>query len=453
MHSSTAHANTLPGICRLLAWVLFWLAILTQAAHAGAGVWTQGLGIPASTTVYALTLDAGGNIYAGTSAGIYKSMDGGGIWAAASNGLTASNIRALALDASGNLYAGSDNSPAGGVYKSSDGAASWRLVSSGLSNPYVSTLMADAAGNVYAGTAGGVFKSGNGTSWIAVSNGLTGAAITINALTSDASGSVYAGTANGVYKSSNGGALWSAVYGGVANFVPSTSAIVADTSGHIFAAVAGVGVVKSSNGGSSWLAVNNGLTSAANHIAAFAIDPQGNVYAGSGFGVYQTSNGGSSWAAQNNGLSKLDIQALAISLQTGAVYAGGAGVFQYTPTTVSNKPFSITATSTGPATALRLNANISVASGDVGTLGNLYVVAYVPGVGAFTLSSTGGWAPLNIADIQPYTTTVLGTQNISILNGTADVSAFKGTVLFAGYGTSASDMLSNSKYAQIGLVE
>lgn len=156
--------------------------------------------VPASY-VYSLVINPAApmTLYAGTSAGIFKSISGGGSWVTASSGLTNLSVRALAIDPTTpeTLYAGTP----GGVFKSIDGGTNWTDVNSGLTNLTVVSLVIDPAtpATLYAGTGGGVFKSTNGgISWTAVNAGLTDTVVTSLTIASAAPATLYAGT-NGGY--------------------------------------------------------------------------------------------------------------------------------------------------------------------------------------------------------------------------------------------------------------
>ena len=122
--------------------------------------------------VYALALDASGNLYAGghfvTSGGnaiVSIAKWDGSRWSAMGSELYANqffpSVYALAVDASGNLYAGGDFKIAGAElvnYIAKWDGMSWSALGSGMNN-YVYALAVDGSGYLYAGggftTAGG----------------------------------------------------------------------------------------------------------------------------------------------------------------------------------------------------------------------------------------------------------------------------------------------------------
>jgi N-acetylneuraminic acid mutarotase/photosystem II stability/assembly factor-like uncharacterized protein len=99
-------------------------------------------------------------VYAGTSAGVYKTTDGGTSWVAVNSGLTDWHVQSLAIDHSHTIYAGTS----GGLFKTTNGGATWKVVNAGLMNTNVQSLAIDPINGqtLYVGTlSGGVFKVAN----------------------------------------------------------------------------------------------------------------------------------------------------------------------------------------------------------------------------------------------------------------------------------------------------
>ena len=110
----------------------------------------------AGRIVFALAVSpsSSSTVYAGTDAGLYKSIDGGLSWSPVTNGLTASAFYALYFDPANpsTVYAGTDN----GVLKSADGGTSWSPMNVGLTNPIVNAIVRAPGPNgaLYAATFG-----------------------------------------------------------------------------------------------------------------------------------------------------------------------------------------------------------------------------------------------------------------------------------------------------------
>src|SRR5262245_8077558 len=113
------------AVALLVGMVLFMLVapLVTLPVGAGLNAWTTNG--PARRAGRAVVADPAGPAipYAGTDAGVFKSVDGATTWSAASSGLTDSSVRALAIDpvTPTTLYAGTD----AGVFKSTNGAGAW----------------------------------------------------------------------------------------------------------------------------------------------------------------------------------------------------------------------------------------------------------------------------------------------------------------------------------------
>ena len=135
------------------------------AQYAGAAVTPISTGIPATSTVQALGLDANGKLYAGTGQTLYSYA---GAWNAVS-GFGAHDVRAVA-GSNGTVFAATADA---GVLS---GAISWAPVNAGLlvaSAKSFATLGSD----LYVGTAGAPVSRFSGGSWSAVGTGLYAASI------------------------------------------------------------------------------------------------------------------------------------------------------------------------------------------------------------------------------------------------------------------------------------
>jgi photosystem II stability/assembly factor-like uncharacterized protein len=222
-------------------------------------------------------------VYAGAfGAGLFESTDGGATWArpVTTNGTVNPNINALLVDplVPGTLYAGTS----AGFFKSTNNAGTWRISSTGLSSPDVRVLAIDTTiPALYAGTAAGVARSTNGGGrWTMLTKGLTFA---VNALALDPAvpSTIYAGTAAGVFQSLNGGSNWTAFNTGLVSHAINALAAAPAT---IYAGTAR-GLFRRTDSDSSWTALTNGLTTA--NIASLAIDPGSpdTIYAGTRAGL------------------------------------------------------------------------------------------------------------------------------------------------------------------------
>jgi photosystem II stability/assembly factor-like uncharacterized protein len=337
-----------------------------------------------------------GAIYAATSNGVFKSIDGGGSWIAANSGLGLISVFSLAVDPSkpATLYAGTLGK---GVYKSIDGGQSWIAANSGLELISVLSLAIDPSNpsTIYAGTAGpmffpseGVFKSiDGGLSWTVSNSGLPHAIITVLAIDPLNPVIIYAGTNfAGVFKSTDGGQNWTAANAGMTSADVAALVIDPANSTTLYAGIEGcssncanpAGVFKSTNGATNWSSVNSGITDL--QVISLAVDPSnGNVlYAGTRLdGVFKSVDAGANWSLVNPGLQSTLFATLHLPLiidpsNPGTVYAGtDNGVFKSTdggmswtdantgfPATNPTSVFALTIEPVAPPTIASLIAQI-----------------------------------------------------------------------------------------------
>lgn len=172
--------------------------------------------------------------------------------------------------------------------------AQWQQADNGITN-HVYTAIGSNDENVFIGSGSvNLYKSAdNGSSWNAVTNGISGMVTMLDA----SNGNLFAVTANGVYLSNNNGASWSLQNNGLAsNFAGQSIFADADTlfSGGYYE------VFYSVNKGSTWIARNTGFPPNA-RVQSFA--KNGNtVFAGTnGYGLYKTTNNGLNWSLTGNG--------------------------------------------------------------------------------------------------------------------------------------------------------
>ena len=287
----------------LIQTLLFFL-LLAQLCFAQ---WVQTNG-PTNERINTLTVMAG-NLFAGSSVGVFHSSNNGDVWNEGNNSLTSLMVTSFAFTGM-NLFAGVVRE---GVFLSTNLGASWTFVGIGLPSVYA---LAISGTNLYAGSSLGVFLStNNGTSWISV--GLTENYIC--ALTTSGE-NIFAGTCEaGIFLSTNRGSSWTSVNNGLTNTFVDVLAVSGE---NIFAGTEGGGIFLSTNQGANWTAVNNGLTG---FVYALAVSGE-NLFAGTSDGVFHTTNNGIIWNEVNSGLISNDVTALAVSSEH--IFAGTAGVWR-----------------------------------------------------------------------------------------------------------------------------
>ncbi len=144
----------------------------------------------------------GGNVFAGTASGLFRSPNGGRAWRAVDS-TSGTPIAALALVSERDLLAASDD---GLLLASSDGGANWQAQPRFLPEGVTVTALLAAGERLLLGSSNaGLFLSGDGGQhWIPV--------LSEPVLALGSSGSVlYAGTGRGLFGSADGGQTWEAL--------------------------------------------------------------------------------------------------------------------------------------------------------------------------------------------------------------------------------------------------
>jgi len=310
--------------------------------------WTTGG--PYGGYVYSLAM-AGSNpdiVYAGTSKGVFATLDGGSTWTKTGFPEILVRVVQVAPDNPNIVYAGTDD----GIYKIEDGGSTW--TQKGLSGARVNAIAIDPLNPaiLYAGTGWplkidsgeiiGIFMSTDaGESWQSkYSTGLDAvAALLIDA---NNSSTIYAGvytegSGPGLRKSIDGGESWESKQVGPYNWdaVVALAMSSAGPNPALFA-VGEDDVFKSTNSGEDWTATNTPWISPASPWA-LAIDPNDPnvIYVGTWYyqgHLYQSTDGGDTWSVKANGLPKGGPSSIVIDPQDSAVYIGlsEGGVYKST---------------------------------------------------------------------------------------------------------------------------
>jgi photosystem II stability/assembly factor-like uncharacterized protein len=158
-------------------------------------------------------------LYAGTSGGVYKSLDQAGHWEKVNNGLVppdmvktsrALNVTAILVDPyePDTVYAAT----LVGMYKTTDGAKSWKRIGESLTDQMIVGMVLDRTrrGVLYITGRDGVHRSEDGgATWKAINNGLTTTNVRAIAQSDVNPRVFYAGTnGSGLYRSQDTGVTW-----------------------------------------------------------------------------------------------------------------------------------------------------------------------------------------------------------------------------------------------------
>ena len=300
---------------------------------------------PPPDNIYSIVKDPvnTSEMYACSIINVLRSVDKGKSWNKTANPI--GSINTLYISPSGQLYTGTTT----GIYQYNKVANSWTAIStSSLIN--VTAIIEDASNNLYAGTGTtgnpivtntnpinygtGIYKYASGTTWNAINTGiniLPNATVRpyIKAFALLKTGEIVAATyGNGVLKYD--GTAWSTYGTGISNTYVNSLAV--NSAGTLYA---GTDIGVSSNSGASWSA-NTALKTPNKPVRTLAITSAGKIYAGLGFYHYQkgsivgeifsTTNNGTFW--QNDGayFNSTSILSMAVN-SNDEVLAGACGIW------------------------------------------------------------------------------------------------------------------------------
>jgi photosystem II stability/assembly factor-like uncharacterized protein len=290
---------------------------------------------PLRVTTLAIDRRRSRRVYAGTSCGIYKSMDGGRHWRSANGRLGPGCLYVTALVSDpkvpSTLYAGIDTDPEG-IHKTRNRGRRWRLLDGGV----VSAIAIDSARHltVYQGKRDFLMeRSADGgrhwapTGYLPVYGSVTSLLVAPDhdvylALAVYPSPHVESGA--GVFRSRDEGATWNDASAGLQRNSVLALAIDPSTPATLYARTDGGGVFRSDDAGAAWVPASNGLTGSygdgticdgsPNCVVVDTIvhDPtrSGRLYVGTEFGldyaipgrVFASDDGGRSWTERSAGL-------------------------------------------------------------------------------------------------------------------------------------------------------
>lgn len=304
---------------------------------------------PWTFDVRTLMSDGKGVLYAGTTAGMYKSTNGGGNWnRVAIIGEWVTSLDSMVSDSFGVLYA----SDGADVYKSTDGGAHWDLAGRRVWGGGGGALFIDSNNDVY--VYGGVYSrnlyrsSNGGVNWSRVTSGLpTDEHVDATAI-AESCGSLYVVMKPGeVFKSVNRGKTWK-IDASINRLGRIDAPLLADTEGAIYANI-GDGRIfrktktsdnwteisatlkdgdklkviaagndalyaftrdivtrtrslyKGSKDGRDWVNINANLPKGAQIINVVTNAPEA-LYLLTSVGIYRSTNGGKNWTSASNGM-------------------------------------------------------------------------------------------------------------------------------------------------------
>jgi photosystem II stability/assembly factor-like uncharacterized protein len=341
-----------------------------RSSDGGMTFGSVGSGLPALTNVTAFAVDPHNPdvvyVSAGSSAGVFKTVDGGTHWSSASFGLSGPFFFTLVADpvTSGTLYVGAGG---GNLYKTIDGGAGWSPLNTGQTNVLYQSLAISAAApsTIVAATNAGVIRStDSGMTWSAPQLRDNGGAAAI-AVDPANPARILAESAYTLFRSADGNLTWAQSAAGLTAHVtqsiavdprddavvyacgptgfsrsvdrgnlwttigPTCSSVAVDSSGTLYLLSSGI-VRRSVDNGATWTNFNAGIAPA--FAGSLAADPKtaGVLYVTIGGDVYRKSGEGP-WTLRSTGLSSSNfLTYLTIDpLTPSTLYAGGSeGLFK-----------------------------------------------------------------------------------------------------------------------------
>jgi hypothetical protein len=274
--------------------------------------------------VYSLVPTQSGEIFAGTSRGVFGSNDYGASWNPYHTGLMSLGMLGLSVIDSSIVVVGTGN----GIFRSTDGGGSWTDCRTAMMPATTNTFAMDQSGFLYSENQwynewAGVYRSqDSGKTWTNVS----GATIPYYddvgpALMVSRKGGLYEGAGNRFYRSTDHGMTWTS------SKLPSygLNTAVCDSANRIFGGYGGNGVIRSLDDGVTWVAVNTGLTTSTQKtIRRMAAKDTSWLFAVGSGGVFRSSNHGDSWSLVN---STVDARSITVAKNGDILVSFGNGNF------------------------------------------------------------------------------------------------------------------------------
>ncbi|MCK9408301.1 MAG: T9SS type A sorting domain-containing protein [Bacteroidetes bacterium] len=276
-------------ICKRVIRCFLLISTFISVLTAQQSFWNQ-LNISINTTIYAITVTAQGNIFAGTANGVFCSFDAGATWSVRSSGLPyGADVGTIASDMAGNVYAGIYSY---GVYMLKSDDTVWSEMKSGLTKTNIrSVAVHPVKQNVYVGTSNSgsfLWRKGD-TSWSVMDTSLSDIHVqcflldTLNNL-------IFAGTWSGIFRSSNEGETWERL-GSTTSFLVTTLAITSQ--GVLFAGSSNVGIFRSTDNGMQWTPKNTAMFDSL--VSNLVVNAKDIIYTSTSMGVFFSTNNGDTW--------------------------------------------------------------------------------------------------------------------------------------------------------------
>jgi len=406
------------------------------------------LGAPAGVEISSLATTADGTIYIGTfyntdDKGVYCLSPGSSNWKF--SGLLENSPYSLEIAPTGEIFAGCT----GKIFKSIDNGNSWYPVCNCVGNWTVIKAFGNGlvfAGNAMGSTTNSILRSlDNGESWDTVFQTSSNCEPVYDFVRAP-DGTIYMGTTHyfnggGVYRSSDNGTTWE--YIGLPN--EQIMSVVVNAAGEVFAGGYTNGIFKYDGYGASWTLLKNEIC-----VAKMAINSQGIIFAACNWdthiypgGVLRSGDNGQTFDFINSGLGintadGLDLDASGYLYTYGNYTTTSAGVFKSNQST--NIFYTILDGTITYANAdstflsnvhVKLMQNDSIIRDTITNAEGYYQLKNFP-YGSYTMecSSTKPWGGVTASDVLLYRkhiAHIINLNGISLasgdVNGSGDVTA------------------------------
>jgi photosystem II stability/assembly factor-like uncharacterized protein len=177
------------------------------------------------------------SIIAGTSAGIFRSINHGKAWTKVSN----TPATFLHQQPNGTMYAHRSFSGSG-VFRSTDSGSTWQELKNGMGNTIVHSLAFAPNGDLFSGSDAGLFRSTDaGDNWVRIDTQIVnkpyGIYVTVSAEGKIFFGGAKNGTNSNAYQSTNGGVSWTSLDNSISStdFQATIRSLFAASNGRLFA--------------------------------------------------------------------------------------------------------------------------------------------------------------------------------------------------------------------------
>lgn len=227
---------------------------------------------------------------------VMKSINGGLNWRVTAFGTDYGAGYAIAIDPQhpDTVYVGGYSGSSAKIFKTVNGATSWSEITTGLIGSSVNclTVHPTMSNIVFAGTALRLHKSIDGGGLWSLCGSFQTNDLAINPNTPAI---MFAGSSGAVYKSIDGGSIWT-VTGGGTPMADINAMLIDPTDGNVVYAGGQLGILKTVNGGTAWALANSGFIAAeVTELQVPQTSPNILYIAIANDALYKSSDYGQSW--------------------------------------------------------------------------------------------------------------------------------------------------------------